>query len=179
MAQTQLERVLHRFQVRVCDLLDPLQTMADGVWVHIGSAVRSPTTTGKIERFHKTLRTEFLAHHVFATIEDAQAGVDGWLEQYNTVRPHQALGMCTPAQRFRAGDKTVVPTVATGWAGKGASSINRGQGVKRLPKPLNTSSTMQNEGRRRRRRFSRIGRAAAFASGWRGCVRVRLACRTG
>jgi hypothetical protein len=119
---------------------------------HRLTAVRSPTTTGKIERFHKTLRTECLDHHVFDTIE-AQAGVDGWLEAYNTVRPHQALGMRTPAQRFRAGDKTVLPTVATGLAGKGASSINRGQGVKRLPKPLNTSSTMQNEGRRRRRPF--------------------------
>jgi hypothetical protein len=26
--------------------------------------------------------------------------VDAWREQYNTARPHQALNMCTPAERF-------------------------------------------------------------------------------
>lgn len=95
------------------------QTLFDDICQRHGiahrlTAVRSPTTTGKIERFHKTLRREFLDHHVFETIEEAQAKVETWLEEYNTVRPHQAIGMRTPAQRFRAGDKTVLPTVAKG-----------------------------------------------------------------
>jgi len=95
------------------------QTLFDDICQRHGiahrlTAVRSPTTTGKIERFHKTLRSEFLDHNTFATIEDAQARVDAWLEEYNTVRPHQAISMRTPAQRFRAGDKTVLPTIAKG-----------------------------------------------------------------
>ncbi|MGH3162938.1 MAG: IS481 family transposase [Streptosporangiaceae bacterium] len=62
---------------------------------------RSPTTTGKIERFHGSLRRELLDDAVpFADLAAAQAAVDAWVEQYNTVRPHQAIGMAVPADRF-------------------------------------------------------------------------------
>ncbi|WP_229860019.1 IS481 family transposase, partial [Streptomyces anandii] len=63
---------------------------------------RSPTTTGKIERFHQSLRRELLDDQgPFADREAAQAVIDGWREEYNTLRPHQSLGMDTPADRFR------------------------------------------------------------------------------
>ena len=68
---------------------------------HRHTAVRSPTTTGKIERFHQSLRREFLADRTFASLEQAQAELDRWVEDYNTNRPHQALEMATPAERFR------------------------------------------------------------------------------
>lgn len=68
---------------------------------HRHTAVRSPTTTGKIERFHQSLRKEFLADRAFASIDEAQAELDAWVADYNTVRPHQALEMATPADRFR------------------------------------------------------------------------------
>jgi transposase InsO family protein len=65
---------------------------------------RSPTTTGKIERFHKSLRAELLDHVApFESLEAAQAGVDGWVHAYNHQRPHQALDMAVPASRFRPG----------------------------------------------------------------------------
>ena len=63
----------------------------------------SPTTTGKVERWHQTLQTDFLDDAApFASIEAAQAAVDAWREVYNTARPHQSLDMATPAERFRA-----------------------------------------------------------------------------
>lgn len=63
---------------------------------------RSPTTTGKIERFHKSLRAELLDHVApFESLEAAQAAVDGWVHAYNHQRPHQALDMAVPASRFR------------------------------------------------------------------------------
>ena len=68
---------------------------------HILTAPRSPTTTGKIERWHKTLRDEFLTGKVFASIDDAQAQVDGWVRDYNHERPHQSLGKVPPFERFR------------------------------------------------------------------------------
>jgi len=47
----------------------------------------SPTTTGKIKRFHLTLRRELLdGHQPFESVEAAQAGVDGFVEQYNAVQ---------------------------------------------------------------------------------------------
>jgi len=67
---------------------------------HRLTAVRSPTTTGKIERFHRSLRVEFLRGKVFADLASAQAALDAWVEDYNTNRPHQGIGMCTPAERF-------------------------------------------------------------------------------
>ena len=68
---------------------------------HLLTAPRSPTTTGKVERFHKTLRREFLDGKAFTSIEDAQAQLDGWVRDYNFERPHQSLGMAVPWDRFR------------------------------------------------------------------------------
>jgi Integrase core domain len=62
---------------------------------------RHPTTTGKIERFHGSLRRELLDDAVpFADLAAAQAAIDTWVQEYNTTRPHQAIGMLTPAGRF-------------------------------------------------------------------------------
>ena len=43
---------------------------------HLLTAPRSPTTTGKIERFHRSLRTEFDTTQVFASITMAQQALD-------------------------------------------------------------------------------------------------------
>jgi transposase InsO family protein len=67
---------------------------------HILTKPRSPTTTGKIERWHKTLRAEFLGGKAFTSIEAAQAALDGWVESYNYHRPHQAIGKVPPFERF-------------------------------------------------------------------------------
>ena len=62
---------------------------------------RHPTTTGKVERFHGSLRRELLNDNVpFTDLDAAQAAVDAWVCQYNTTRPHQAIGMVSPAERF-------------------------------------------------------------------------------
>jgi transposase InsO family protein len=72
--------------------------------VHRLTEPRSPTTTGKVERFHQTLRRELLDHcGPFADIGQAQAAIDAWVLEYNTRRPHQSLDMAYPATRFNAG----------------------------------------------------------------------------
>ena len=68
---------------------------------HLLTAPRSPTTTGKVERFHRTLKQELLNKHVFESVEAAQAAVDEWVGFYNGQRPHQGIGMVPPEQRFR------------------------------------------------------------------------------
>ncbi|MER6556635.1 integrase core domain-containing protein [Streptomyces sp. NPDC001027] len=61
----------------------------------------SPTTTGKVERFHQTLRRELLDDcGVFESIGEAQAALDRWVQEYNSDRPHQALDMQSPGDRF-------------------------------------------------------------------------------
>jgi transposase InsO family protein len=75
---------------------------------HRHTGVRSPTTTGKVERFHQSLRREFLAGKTFPSVEAAQTELDAWVTDYNTNRPHQALEMATPAERFRLAPVTAV-----------------------------------------------------------------------
>jgi hypothetical protein len=53
-----------------------------------------------VERWHKTLRREFLNGKVFADIDDAQIQLDVWVEHYNHRRPHQSIGMVPPIRRF-------------------------------------------------------------------------------
>jgi transposase InsO family protein len=74
----------------------------------------SPTTTGKVERFHQTLRRELLnGVECFPSIEAAQGEIDAFVVEYNTVRPHQSLDMATPASRFRPGMSVLDDTAAT------------------------------------------------------------------
>lgn len=67
---------------------------------HLLTRPYSPTTTGKVERFHRALRTEFRTDRVFASLEQAQGELDAWVADYNQVRPHQGIGMVPSAQRF-------------------------------------------------------------------------------
>src|SRR2546429_8210079 len=71
---------------------------------HILTQPGSPTTTGKIERFHRTLRIEFNTRQVFRNLKTAQEALDEWVTYYNTQRTHQALGDVTPESRFHAAD---------------------------------------------------------------------------
>jgi len=78
--------------------------------VHRLTQPASPTTTGKVERFHQTLRRELLDDvPVWPDLDTAQAAIDAFRHDYNTDRPHQSLDMAFPADRFQAADPPVVP----------------------------------------------------------------------
>jgi transposase InsO family protein len=68
---------------------------------HLLTQPRSPTTTGKIERFHRTLRIEFDTTQIFRSLRAAQGALDEWVTYYNTGRTHQSLGDVTPGSRFQ------------------------------------------------------------------------------
>jgi transposase InsO family protein len=82
---------------------------ADNGIRHLLTAPYSPTTTGKVERLHKTMRLEFFTPNdrMFATIPELQAALDGWVNEYNTARPHQSCGRRPPAERFRLADRSL------------------------------------------------------------------------
>jgi transposase InsO family protein len=69
---------------------------------HILTPPGTPTVTGKIERFHRTMRIEFNTRQVFRNLKTAQEALDEWVTYYNTQRTHQALGDVTPESRFHA-----------------------------------------------------------------------------
>ncbi len=49
-----------------------------------------------IEAWHSTLEWELRREQHFATKAQARAAVAAWIEDYNTVRRHSALGMRSP-----------------------------------------------------------------------------------
>jgi transposase InsO family protein len=59
---------------------------------HSRTKVRHPQSNGICERFHKTLLNEFyrvaFRKKVYNTLDELQADLDLWLEEYNTQRPH-------------------------------------------------------------------------------------------
>ena len=61
-----------------------------------------PTTCGKVERFQQTLKKWLRAQPVQpATIDQLQALIDRFVEQYNRHRPHRSLPhQATPAARY-------------------------------------------------------------------------------
>jgi transposase InsO family protein len=69
----------------------------DNAITHRLTQPASPTTTGKVERFHQSLRRELLDDHddtrPFPSLLAAQAAVESWVSDYNCSRPHQALEM--------------------------------------------------------------------------------------
>jgi transposase InsO family protein len=67
---------------------------------HVRSAPHHPMTLGKIERFWKTIWTEFLEEAYFASFADASQRLDHWISYYNHQRPHQGIDGLCPADRF-------------------------------------------------------------------------------
>lgn len=61
-----------------------------------------PQTQGKDERFHRTLKRELLDRFGFNSLDTCQIAFDRWREQYNLIRPHEALGQNPPISRYSA-----------------------------------------------------------------------------
>lgn len=57
-----------------------------------------PSQNAYIERFNRTFREEILDAYLFTTIQEVQEITEEWLEEYNAVRPHEALGGLPPYQ---------------------------------------------------------------------------------
>lgn len=66
-----------------------------------------PQTNGKDERFHRTLKAEVLAGHAFRDLPDVQRHFGPWRRLYNFKRPHESLGMQTPASRYRPSSRVL------------------------------------------------------------------------
>lgn len=70
-----------------------------------------PQSHGKNERFNRTLKAELLEGRVFADLEQAQRAFDTWRHRYNHYRPHDALDLAVPADRYQLSPRTFQATV--------------------------------------------------------------------
>lgn len=59
-----------------------------------------PQTLGKDERFHRSMKAEALSGPPFDNLAHAAKALDHWRHIYNTQRPHEALNMQVPIERY-------------------------------------------------------------------------------
>ena len=60
--------------------------------------VRSPESNGMSEAFVKTLKRDYVRITPLPNARTVLGLVDGWIADYNTVHPHSALRMRSPAE---------------------------------------------------------------------------------
>jgi transposase InsO family protein len=57
----------------------------------------SPWENGYVESFNGKLRDELLDREIFYTLTEPKIVIERWRREYNTIRPHSALGYRPPA----------------------------------------------------------------------------------
>ena len=65
------------------------------------SGIGHPQTQGKVERFHRTLKARTKHRGEPATMAEWQRWAEEFRQEYNHERPHEALGMKTPAAVYQ------------------------------------------------------------------------------
>ena len=74
---------------------------------HVRTAPYYPQSNGKIERWHKTLKGDAIRPGQPSSLDEARALVARWVEHYNTVRLHSAIGYIAPADFLAGRAKTI------------------------------------------------------------------------
>ena len=69
---------------------------------HVRTSPYYPQSNGKIERWHKSLKAECIRPGTPLTPEDALRLIQQYVDHYNTVRLHSAVGFVTPADMLAA-----------------------------------------------------------------------------
>ena len=67
---------------------------------HVRTSPYYPQSNGKMERWHQSAKTECIRPQTPQSLEDALRIVTGYVEHYNTVRLHSALGYVTPTDKL-------------------------------------------------------------------------------
>ncbi len=72
--------------------------MLDGIDLHFIEQGNPPDAY--IERFNRTYREEVLSAYLFDSLDEVREITADWINRYNQIRPHDALGSLPPA-RYR------------------------------------------------------------------------------
>jgi transposase InsO family protein len=70
-----------------------------------------PQNHGKNERFNRTLKAELLDGRTFDDLQHAQQAFDAWRHRYNHHRPHDALDLSVPADRYQSSPRSFNPKI--------------------------------------------------------------------
>ena len=67
---------------------------------HVRTSPYYPQSNGKIERWHGSLKQECIRTSSIGSLAEARQRVSAYVEHYNHVRLHSALGYITPADKL-------------------------------------------------------------------------------
>ncbi|HQO33297.1 MAG TPA: IS481 family transposase [bacterium] len=65
------------------------------------SGIKHPQTQGKVERFHRTLKAAMKHRGLPETLLQWKVALTEFRNEYNAIRPHEALDMSVPASRYQ------------------------------------------------------------------------------
>jgi transposase InsO family protein len=74
---------------------------------HVRISPHYPQSNGKIERWHQSLKRECIRPGTPLCVEDARRIVAGYVEHYNDVRLHSAIGYVAPKDKLEAREKEI------------------------------------------------------------------------
>ena len=74
---------------------------------HVKTSPYYPQSNGKIERWHQTLKSESIRVSVPLSLDDARRIVADYVNYYNTVRLHSAIGYITPKDKLDGRDEAI------------------------------------------------------------------------
>ncbi len=74
---------------------------------HVRTSPYYPQSNGKLERFHATIKGECIRPGVPLSLDDARRMVEGFINHYNKVRLHSAIGYIAPADRLNGRDQEI------------------------------------------------------------------------
>jgi len=75
---------------------------------HVRTSPYYPQSNGKIERWHKTLKGDCIRLQVPLSLDDARRLVTDFVQHYNQVRLHSAIGYVTPQDKLAGRDKQIL-----------------------------------------------------------------------
>jgi len=75
---------------------------------HVRTSPNYPHSNGKLERWHRTLKSEAIRPKTPLTLEDARSVVDQFVRYYNDTRLHSAIGYVTPKDRLSGQDQIIL-----------------------------------------------------------------------
>ena len=74
---------------------------------HVRTSPYYPQSNGKLERFHATIKGECIRPGVPLSLDDARRMVEGFINHYNKVRLHSAIGYIAPVDKLNGRDQEI------------------------------------------------------------------------
>lgn len=87
------------------DLKELIRTLG---MTHVRISPGYPQSNGKIERWHQSLKRECVRPKTPLSLDDARREVRAFVDYYNNVRLHSAIGYVAPADRLEGRDQTIL-----------------------------------------------------------------------